>query len=198
MGKSVRGAVEQDTNPFEQWADGKKKAVAASTKETTDTAVPADNPLDQYFKKKSGTEDSGIPANVGTTNPVQSSSPLESSSEPAPAGGGFKSRSDEQVFSRKQKRSSTNYSFDPNGALDNALNPKKPTVSISGVPVPLDVPVPSDPQVYAKQLQDRLVNKTFDDNDVDVVSKSMKDPSGNPISKSAAIAYMDARLALEH
>lgn len=81
--------------------------------------------------------------------------------------------------------------------LNNPLNIKqKPTISIAGIPVKLDTdlaaPIPLqtnyNPEALAKELQDRIDTKTFNQDDVNVVAKSMK------VSPKAANAYLQGNV----
>jgi len=87
----------------------------------------------------------------------------------------------------KAQKSDSKFAFNPDA---NVLVKKKPSISIYGTPVSLNIPIPLDNQeeeLFAKELQQRIDDGTYNSEDVNTVAKSMDK------SPLAAAAYMKGK-----
>jgi len=84
------------------------------------------------------------------------------------------------------KTQNDKFAFNPNKNIE----VKKPIISIAGNPIKIDIQVPFsnvNEELYAKELQERINSKTYNQEDVNTVAKSMDVPA------LAASALMDGK-----
>lgn len=139
---------------------------------TTETKSGGENAIDipDFIKKKGSTEADGVDLNNGTSKTSPSSSPL-----PLP--------------SKNQSEEGFKYDRNPFGVDEVVEN--RPIVSVSGIKIPYDTPIPNDNKnslILAKELQERINSKTYSNDDVNTIAKA-KD-----WSIPAAKAYMDGNI----
>jgi len=126
-------------------------------KESNLSAAMADG-----FKKKDITNIGGTPSNDGTTPTSPSSSSSSSDvSEPTQIGG-FKSRTEEEIFNRKGNPNvSDRFKFDPLSKLK--VPPQTNIVEIGGEWINLEKNIPSivaDPKLFAETLKKKIQSKS--------------------------------------